>query len=172
LTLFEDPRCPACAAFEQSVGPEVAAGVENGDYAVEYVFGTFLDANIGGSGSRNALNAPGAALDVSADAFLAYHEALYSAEFHPAETDDAFADDDRLIEIAQTVPELEDNKDFQQDVTDSTFAVWALRMSDKFDADQDIEGTPTLKLDGEVLETPQTPDGFTALIEEHTAGTE
>ncbi|TDC10585.1 DsbA family protein [Streptomyces sp. 8K308] len=165
LTLYEDPRCPACAAFEQSTGETVSQGVENGDYAVEYVFGTFLDDRLTGSGSKNALNALGAALDVSPEAFVAYHDALYSAEFHPEESSDEFADDDYLIEIAQSVPELADNQQFEDAVQNSTFAVWALQMSDKFNADDEVTGTPTLKFNGEVVDTPQTPEDFTAMVE-------
>ncbi|MFD5321364.1 DsbA family protein [Streptomyces sp. NPDC127098] len=165
LTLYEDPRCPACAAFEQGTGETVRQGVENGDYAVEYVFGTFLDDRLTGSGSKNALNALGAALDVSPEAFVAYHDALYSAEFHPEESSDEFADDDYLLELAQSVPELADNQQFEDAVQNSTFAVWALQMSDKFNADEEVTGTPTLKFNGEVVDTPQTPEDFTAMVE-------
>ncbi|RKN06091.1 thioredoxin domain-containing protein [Streptomyces radicis] len=165
LTLFEDARCPACADFEQSLGPTVREGVDNGDYAVEYVFGTFLDDNLGGSGSKNALGALGAALDVSPEAFLDYHDALYSADIHPPESTDEFGDDERLIEIAQDIPELADNQEFENAVIDDTFAVWALRMSDKFQADPDVEGTPTLKFNGEVIERPATAEDFQAVIE-------
>ncbi|MGK5530331.1 thioredoxin domain-containing protein [Streptomyces sp. URMC 129] len=166
LTLYEDPRCPACASFEQRLGDAVKEGVENGDFAVEYVFGTFLDGSLGGSGSKSALNALGAALDVSPEAFAGFHDALYSEEFHPAETDDAFADDERLIEIAQSVPELKDNADFERAVTGDTFAVWALRMSDTFDSSEGVTSTPTVKFNGEVVETPQTAEDLTALVEE------
>ncbi|RKN42313.1 DsbA family protein [Streptomyces hoynatensis] len=167
LTLFEDPRCPACAAFEQASGEAVQQGVADGTYNVEYVFGTFLDGNLGGTGSKNALNALGAALDVSPEAFVAYHDALYSAKYHPDEQNDDFADDQTLIDIAQSVPELKNNQEFNDAVTDSTFAVWALQMSDKFDADPDVTGTPTLKFNGEVVDTPQTADDFQAMVQEH-----
>ncbi len=165
LTLFEDPRCPACARFEQNIGESVRAGIDDGSFAVEYVFGSFLDDKLGGSGSKNALNALGAALDVSPSAFLGLQEALYSEEFHPAESSDAFADDERLIEIAQGVPELEGNAAFEAAVTDSTFAVWAVQMSDKFDAAPDVSGTPTVKYNDEVVDIPSTPEDFTAMIE-------
>ncbi|TDC68679.1 DsbA family protein [Streptomyces hainanensis] len=165
LTLYEDARCPACAAFEQGTGETVRQGMDDGSYNVEYVFGTFLDDRLTGSGSRNALNALGAALDVSPEAFVDYHDALYSTEFHPEESSDDFADDDYLLEIAQSVPELQDNQQFEDAVQNSTFAVWALQMSDKFNADEDVTGTPTLKFNGTVVDTPQTPEDFTAMVE-------
>ena len=167
LTLYEDPRCPACAAFEQASGEAVQEGVADGSYNVEYVFGTFLDGNLGGTGSKNALNALGAALNVSPEAFVAYHDALYSAEHHPDERHDDFADDRNLIDIAQSVPELKDNQEFIDAVNNSTFAVWALQMSDKFQADEEVTGTPTLKFNGEIVDTPRTADDFRALVEEH-----
>lgn len=165
LTLFEDPRCPACAAFEQTLGKQVTKGMEDGTYNLEFVFGTFLDDRLGGSGSRNALSALGAALDVSPEAFLGYHEALYSAEFHPSEVTDEYSSDEHLIEVAQSVPELEGNTTFEKDVKDSTFAVWALEMSKKFDDAPGIEGTPTLELNGKVLETPASAAEFATAIE-------
>ncbi|MGP3970588.1 thioredoxin domain-containing protein [Streptomyces sp. 6N223] len=168
LTLFEDPRCPACASFEQTMGENVRQGIEDGTYQVEYVFGTFIDSNVPGTGSKNALNALGAALDVSTEAFLDYHDALYSLENHPSESDDAFGDDERLIEIAQEVPELRDNQKFEDDVMNSTFAYWALRMSDTFDNDPEVTATPALKWDGEVVDTPQSAKAFDAMVEENT----
>ncbi|MFR9726418.1 thioredoxin domain-containing protein [Streptomyces sp. MS19] len=169
LTLYEDPRCPVCASLEQNLGDTIGQGVEDGTYNIDYVFGTFLDDSFGGSGSRNALEALGAALDVSPEAFVAYHQALYSAEHHPDERSDDFGDDQNLIDIAQTVPELKDNADFEAAVHDSTFAVWALRMSDAFDDADDVTGTPTLKYNGEVVDTPQTPEAFEQLIAANSA---
>jgi protein-disulfide isomerase len=168
LTLFEDPRCPACASFEQTMGENVRQGIEDGTFQVEYVFGTFIDNNIPGTGSKNALNALGAALNVSTEAFLDYHDALYSLENHPSESNDEFGDDKRLIEIAQEVPELRDNQRFEDDVMNSTYAYWALRMSDSFDNDPEVTSTPTLKWDGEVIETPRSAQEFDAMVTENT----
>ncbi|UCM87361.1 thioredoxin domain-containing protein [Streptomyces marincola] len=165
LTLYEDARCPACASFEQGIGGDIREDIENGTYAVEYVFGSFLDDRLGGSGSKNAINALGAALDVSPTAFLDFHDALFSEEFHPSESSDTFADDERLIEIAQSVPELEGNQEFEAAVTDSTFAVWTVQMSQKFDEAPDVSGTPTLKYNGEVVAVPESVADFDAMIE-------
>ncbi len=169
LSLYEDARCPACAAFEQSMGENVRQGIEDGAYQAEYVFATFIDDNMGGTGSKNALNALGAALDVSDEAFLDFHDALYTLENHPAETDDAFADDERLIEIAQDVADLKGNEDFENAVRNDKFAVWALQMSEKFNGTEGVESTPTLMWEGEIIETPQTPEDFDAFIEESTS---
>ncbi|AIA03050.1 thioredoxin domain-containing protein [Streptomyces noursei] len=160
LELFEDPRCPGCAAFEQNVGATVEKDISAGTYKATYHLGTFLDNNLQGTGSKNALSALGAALNVSPDAFLKYKYALYSKEFHPDETGpDKFADDSYLIKVADTVPALKGNAAFQKAVKDGTYNAWAMAMSKEFDSHKDVHSTPTIKLNGKVLgtETAQGP---------------
>ncbi|EST34205.1 hypothetical protein N566_18705 [Streptomycetaceae bacterium MP113-05] len=176
LQVYEDMRCPVCAAFEQNVGATAKKGIEDGDYKASYTFGTFIDDNptLGGTGSRNALSALGAALNVGPDAFMSYKEALFSKESHPEESEDEFGDDAYLIEVAQGVDALEGNKKFDQAVKDGTFDAWAMRISQKFDK-AGIKGTPTLKLDGEKLTVdgqspPMTPEQFSTLIEKKLGG--
>ncbi|MGW1104794.1 thioredoxin domain-containing protein [Streptomyces sp. NPDC002540] len=155
IIAFEDPRCPICATFEQTVGPTVEKDLKDGKYKLQYVGATFLDTNLPGEGSRNALSALGAALNVSKDAFASYKEALYSAKYHPEETDDKFKDDAYLIEIADTVSELKNNKPFQKDVKDGTFDRWAIEMSKNFDDNKyGVEGSPSFVTDGKKITGP------------------
>ncbi|MGD6746015.1 thioredoxin domain-containing protein [Streptomyces sp. BH106] len=160
MKIYEDSRCPVCASFEQTVGPTLHKDVEAGKFKLQYVGGTFLDGDsaakgdvgTNGEGSKNALSALGAALNVSQDAFLDYKTALYSAKFHPEESDDKFKDDDYLIKIADTVDSLKGNKAFQKDVTDGTYDDWAMKMSKSFDTNKDgVTGTPSLVIDGKKL---------------------
>ncbi|MEY9489219.1 protein-disulfide isomerase [Streptomyces calvus] len=170
LELYEDPRCPVCATFEQTVGKTIEKDVEDGKYKIRFVGASFLDRNLTGEGSKNALSAMGAALNVSPEAFLAYKSALYSAEYHPEETDDKFKDDSYLIKIANTVDALKGDKEFQADVKDGTFDKWALEMSEVFDKSE-AQGTPTLMMDGKKLtgsdgqNAPMTVAEFTTAID-------
>ncbi|MER5477890.1 thioredoxin domain-containing protein [Streptomyces sp. NPDC002734] len=161
LKIYEDPRCPVCAAFEQNAGPAVKKGAEDGQYKIQFIGASFLDDKLTGEGSKHALNALGAALNVSPDAFLDYKAALYSAKWHPEETTDKFADDEYLIKIADTVDSLKSNKEFQKDVNEGTYDKWALELSDVFKKDK-IQGTPTLKMDGKVI---TGPDGNAPMTE-------
>ncbi|MEU3658975.1 DsbA family protein [Streptomyces sp. NPDC032940] len=154
--LYEDPRCPACASFEQNLGETVNKGMTDGDYKLSFTIGTFLDGNLSGEGSKNALSALGAALNVSTDAFLDYKAALYSSEYHPAETTDEFAKDDYLIKVANTVDALKNNKTFQDAVEKGTYDAWAMRMSKSFDDADGVESTPTIKINDKVIENPST----------------
>lgn len=144
---YEDLRCPVCAAYEQAAGAAVLKDAEDGKYKISYTFGTFLDGSQGGSGSKKALSALGAALNVSTDAFNAYHTLLYSKDVHPDETVDTFNSADKLISLAQQVPELKNNTKFSDAVKNGTFDKWALTMSDKFDA-SGVTATPTVKVNG------------------------
>ncbi|GKQ38085.1 DsbA family protein [Streptomyces sp. A012304] len=170
LVMYEDPRCPVCAQFEQTVGETVKKDYEAGKYKVQFVGATFLDRSLTGEGSRNALSALGAALNVGPEAFLDYKAALYSAKWHPEESDDKFKDDSYLIKVADTVPELKGNATFQTAVKDGTYDKWALEMSKTFD-DSGVKGTPTLKMDGKALTSPgsqnapMTVADFTTAVE-------
>ncbi|MET8706335.1 DsbA family protein [Streptomyces californicus] len=170
LELYEDSRCPVCATFEQGVGETVSKDVEAGKYKVKYVGATFIDNTDNGEGSKNALSALGAALDVSPEAFMEYKAALYSAEFHPEESDDKFSKDSYLIKVADSVEALKGNKDFQKNVEDGTYDAWAMKMSETFDK-SGVKGTPTLKMDGEKVTSegsdnaPMTADEFTKAVD-------
>jgi protein-disulfide isomerase len=168
LDLYEDPRCPVCADFEQNVGGEVLKGYRDGRYRLSFTFGTFLDGMAGGSGSHKALGALGAALDVSPDAFLDYHAQLYAKGNHPSEHEDKFSNVSYLLKVAERVPALKDNAKFKAAVKEGAFAGWANRMSAKFNASK-VAGTPTLKYNGRTVAVsngtaPMTPQDFTRAL--------
>ncbi|WNI15107.1 thioredoxin domain-containing protein [Actinacidiphila sp. ITFR-21] len=153
---FEDLRCPICAAYEQTAGAAVLKDAEAGKYKISYTFGTFLDAANGGSGSKKALSALGAALNVSTDAFNQYHTLLYSKSVHPDEKTDEFNDADHLIALAQKVPALKGNAKFSDAVKQGTFDKWALAMTDKFNG-SGVNATPTVKVNGKDVQVSGVP---------------
>ncbi|MFD9304134.1 DsbA family protein [Streptomyces sp. NPDC060048] len=170
LEMYEDARCPVCATFEQTVGPQVKKDLDAGKYKIQFIGATFIDKGIPGSGSKNALSALGAALNVSPEAFLEYKTALYSAANHPEEKDDKFAKDDYLLTVADQVPALKDNAEFKKAVEDGTYNRWALEMSKTFDK-SGVTGTPTLKIDGKKIDPlPQSPEAFTTAVDKALAG--
>ncbi|MFH8371366.1 thioredoxin domain-containing protein [Streptomyces sp. NPDC018031] len=170
LTVYEDMRCPICAQFEQSSGDTLAEHLKDGKYKVDFKIAAFLDENkqISGSGSKNALSALGAALNVSPDAFLEYKKALFSAENHPEETDDAYSDDAKLLKISDEVKALKDNKEFEKAVKDGTYDKWALAMADEFEnaEKKGVTGTPAFLVNGEkVTLNSFSPEAFTAVVD-------
>jgi len=181
LKLYEDPRCPICAQFEATVGPTLKQDFDAGKFKIQYIGGTFIDGDtdnngkieVGsrGEGSKNAMSAMGAALNVSPEAFLEYKTALYSPKFHPEETEDKFKSDDYLIKVANTVAALKNNATFQTAVKNGTYDAWALAMSETFNTNKDgVNGTPSLVMDGKKLTgpdgkaAPMTAADFTTAI--------
>ncbi|WP_066952232.1 DsbA family protein [Streptomyces lushanensis] len=168
LELYEDPRCPVCAGFEQTVGETVQNDVDAGKFKVKYIGATFIDNSDNGTGSKNALSALGAALNVSPEAFMQYKAALYSAKYHPEESEDKFAKDSYLIEVADSVNALKGNKAFQRDVEDGTYDAWAMKMSAVFDK-SGVGGTPTLKMDGRKITAEGSENAPMTVAEFNTA---
>ncbi|MEU6081959.1 thioredoxin domain-containing protein [Streptomyces sp. NPDC047108] len=161
VEVYEDMRCPVCASFEEASGDTVIKDMKAGKYKLQFTLGAFLDENpqIKGSGSKNALSALGAALNVSPDAFLEYKKALFSPANHPKETEDKFSDDAYLLKIAKKVDELKSNAAFEKAVKRGTYDKWALAMKDRFNEAKDVSGTPSFKVNGVKMAVEGAPEG-------------
>ncbi|MFD9006048.1 DsbA family protein [Streptomyces sp. NPDC059582] len=166
LTVWEDFRCPACKAFEAAYRPTVHELTDAGQLKVEYHLATLIDGNLRGSGSRNAANAAACAQD--AGKFPAYHDVLY--ENQPEETDDAFAGNARLIELAGKVDGL-DTPEFRRCVEDGTHNSWVEKSNQAFQAG-DFGGTPTVLLNGKNIYQDQTmtPQKLKQMVQEAAKG--
>ncbi|MHB9862525.1 DsbA family protein [Streptomyces sp. YIM S03343] len=162
LTVWEDFRCPACQAFETAYRPTLRELTDAGKLRVEYHLVTLIDGNLGGSGSRHAANAAACAQD--AGKFRDYHDVLY--ENQPKETDDAFADDSRLIELAGKVPGL-GTPAFRACVENGTHNSWVAKSHKAFQTGK-FTGTPTVLLDGKNIYQDQTmtPAKLKQMVEE------
>lgn len=145
LNVWEDFRCPACAVFEKNFRSTVHELVNSGQIRIRYHLATLIDHNLGGSGSLHAANAAGCAQDVGK--FTEYHDVLYSNQ--PKETDDAYAKNSRLIELAGKVPGL-DTAGFRQCVEDGKHNSWVAKSNDAFQKAA-FSGTPTIQLNGESI---------------------
>jgi protein-disulfide isomerase len=172
LKVYEDSRCPVCAEFEQAVGTTVKKDIDDGKFKIQYIGATFIDSHDNGEGSKNALSALGAALNVGPEAFLEYKTALYSAKWHPDEQTDKFKDDSYLIKVADTVPALKGNTKFQNAVKNGTYDAWAMAMSKTFDTNKDgVTGTPSFVMDGKKLAAddkgnpPMTVEQFNTAVD-------
>ncbi|MEZ0069079.1 protein-disulfide isomerase [Streptacidiphilus sp. MAP12-20] len=165
LEVYEDFRCPVCKMLEATDGATITHSADQGTYKIAYHLGAFLDGNLGGSGSMQALAAAGAALNESPKLFKEFHDVLYANQ--PEETSDDFSNQQHLLDLAAKVPGLV-TPQFTKDVKDGTYLGWAQRVTDAFTA-SGVTGTPTLKLDGKTLNVftnsgPITPDQFRQLI--------
>ncbi|MET9446392.1 DsbA family protein [Streptomyces cinerochromogenes] len=150
LTVWEDFRCPACQAFEVAYRPTLHELTDAGKLRIEYHLVRLIDGNLGGSGSLRAANA--AACAQNAGKFREYHDVLYANQ--PKETDDAFANNDKLIELAGKVKGL-DTPAFRTCVKDGTHDSWVDKSNQAFRTGG-LTGTPTVLLGGKNIYQDQT----------------
>ncbi|MFE1799383.1 DsbA family protein [Streptomyces sp. NPDC059517] len=150
LTVWEDFRCPACKSFEDGYRSTVHELTESGQLKVEYHLATLIDGNMRGSGSLRAANAAACAQD--AGKFPAYHDVLF--ENQPAETDDAYAQNSKLIELAGKVDGLT-TAPFKKCVEGGTHDSWVAKSHQAFQGGG-FSGTPTVLLNGKNIYQDQT----------------
>ncbi|CAM5444936.1 Disulfide bond formation protein D OS=Streptomyces alboniger OX=132473 GN=CP975_16030 PE=4 SV=1 [Streptomyces alboniger] len=146
VKVYEDARCPFCGKFEEGGAQALVGPVAEGKVKVEYTIASFLDKNLGGSGSVNAANALRAAVD--AGKFPQFHAAVFANQ--PAsESDDAFTPA-FLLRIADKVDGLRGDA-FDKAVTSGTYEKWVGEAMSSF-SDDGISGTPTVLIDGKKVE--------------------
>lgn len=169
LDVYEDFRCPVCDRLELADGAAIKQLADDGTYKIQYHMGTFLDDNLGGSGSVTALAAAGAALNESTAKYEAFRTVLYANQ--PDEQNDAFASADNLLALAAKVPGLR-SAAFDQAVRNGTYKPWAERVGAAF-AGSGVTGTPTVRLDGTTLTLfdsgsgqPISPAQYQALVQQ------
>ncbi|MEU6865653.1 thioredoxin domain-containing protein [Streptomyces sp. NPDC046876] len=102
VRLYEDPRCPVVADFEASGAKAVRAQTIKREARTEYTLASFKDDRLGGDGSKRAVNALRAALDVQK--FTEYH-AVLTAHQEEVESSGGYTTQ-RLLSLADQVPGL------------------------------------------------------------------
>ena len=166
LDVYEDFQCPICAEFEATVGGTVDGLVSGGQAVVRYHPIAFLDRASTSEYSTRALNAAAVVLDrAGKDAFARLHDLLFAHQ--PAEGS-AGLSDDQLIQYAgqagATGAEVADG------IRNREFEDWTKKVTDA-SSKAGITGTPTVLVDGTVLDSTQlTPDGLTAAVSAAAAG--
>ncbi|MET7428517.1 MULTISPECIES: DsbA family protein [Streptomyces] len=144
--LYEDPRCPVCKEFETTGGaPQLREATVRREAKTQYTLASFLDGRLGGTGSRKAVNALRAALDMGK--FAEYHDVLYAHQ--PAESVDGFTDV-YLLKLAGRVPGLR-GPDFDSAVKTMKYRTFVTNAQDAYEragGPQDPEGpgTPTAEI--------------------------
>ena len=142
VTVYEDPRCPACEQFETGMKTTINQLLAQGKIQIQYHIASFIDRHDNGKGSKNAANALACAQNVGR--FHDYHDVLYANQ--PQETDDAWADKSVLISLAKQVPGL-DSSSFESCVNGNTYGNWVTAVQADFDK-SGYTSTPTVLLNG------------------------
>lgn len=146
LSLYEDFQCPHCRDFEESMGETITNLVNSGAIAADYYMIAILDGISNGYSSRAAAAAYCVA-DENKDAFTRFHARLYAeqpAEGAPGPENAELIEKARVAGASGSVPECINSGKYVEMVQGLADATG-------------VTGTPTVKINGELVEvsTPQ-----------------
>jgi protein-disulfide isomerase len=148
VTIYEDFMCPFCGDFEAASRDVLQPYVDRGDVQLQYRVVSFLDrASDGSDYSTRAMNALGVVLDTAGqEAAGRFHDALF--EQQPEEGTSGLSDAE-LVDLA--VQAGADADQVTGPIEDRSFEQWVQNATDAASRD-DINSTPTVLVDGEVVE--------------------
>ena len=156
LSVYEDPLCPHCGAFEKAFGPTINKLIDGGAIAVDYYMVGILNSPSNQNYPSRASAAAYCVADESTEAFRRFHGALYAQQ--PSETGGAYPTDAQLIETARQagaagkVPECIDKGRY-------------VDMASGMAAATKINATPTVRVNGEDYQY-STPEALVAKVKE------
>ena len=158
LEMYEDLRCPVCWQFEQIVGPRSARTSTPASTRSIHRRHVHRQPQPG-TGSKTALSALGAALNVTPTRSSTTNRAVLGG-VPPGRDRRQLQDRDYLIQIVRHRPRAQGNATFQRPcrTAPTTSGRWPCR--DKFNSEQASRARPTLKMDGKKITTARrtTPD--------------
>ncbi|MGW6710130.1 DsbA family protein [Streptomyces sp. NPDC054956] len=148
VRLYEDPRCPVVEEFEVTGGAAALRTMTvRRDVRTEYTLASFRDDRMGGDGSKRAVNALRAALDVGK--FAEFHAVLFRHQVE-AEASGGFTTE-YLLELAKGVEGLR-GPEFDQAVTTMRYTDFVTASEAAYEGASREEpegpGTPTVVING------------------------
>ena len=156
-----DYRCPYCAVFEETVGPELTALAEAGTITLVYRPVSFLDERAAGSRQYSTRSATAAALvaDRAPEHFVAFHEALMANQ--PGEGEGPSDEDIAQVARNAGVPEgVVEQLTETAAGTERTFARWIHAATARGDEILGGLTTPSVLIGGERWPGPDEDRGL------------
>ncbi len=155
VDVYEDFQCPNCLNFEKAVGKTLDADVRANKAQVRFHPMSFLDASSSGNRySSRAANAALCASDVSVDAFVAYHNLLYSTvggkQVQPREGSNGRADTQLIGYARQAKIPTKQLASFTTCVTSEQHKALVQAITERA-SQAGVNGTPTVKVNGKSI---------------------
>jgi protein-disulfide isomerase len=149
ITEYGDFQCPVCARLHQLWGPTLDQLIQSGQVKFEFVGLAYLD-----QGTTESLRSAAAATCAAdAGAFLPYHDTLYNQQ-SPTENS-GFLTNQRLVAFGRDVG-ITDNT-FTRCVDSGRFDGWVRKNTDAASS-SGVRGTPTVLIDGKVVDNADAAD--------------
>ena len=166
VAVYSDYICPYCGLFETTNGPALDQMREAGEIIVEYhPLAAFDDQSMGTKYSTRAATAAAVVAGLAPEHFVKFNNGLFANE--PSEgteglTDAEIADIARQAGVPDAVAATIESGEYLGTQTDAagkpldqTYVPWVLAATEQASKDLGQLGTPTIVIDGKVLDTKQ-----------------
>lgn len=161
VDVYIDYMCPGCNQFESTYAEQIQGWIDDGSVTVNYHPIAILDrVSQGTAYSTRAAAAAVCAADEGEQAFMDATVAFF--ENQPAENTQGLSDQE-LKSIGTGQAGLGD--EWVQCVDDETYKGWVKSGTESAAKDQGVSGTPTVKVNGEVVEPSEFASAVEAAIE-------
>lgn len=159
---FGDYKCPSCKQWGETIYPKLKADYLDGqDVSFSYINVLFH-----GQESILASLASESVYRQDPDSFWAFHKALYDAQPASAKHDEVWVTEERLVELAEATTDV-DLVAFADDLTEESTVLEQVSRDDGLVKQHKVAFTPSIMINGVMLEDPFDYEAIERLIEEN-----
>ena len=159
---FGDYKCPSCKQWGETIYPKLKADYLDGqDVSFSYINVLFH-----GQESILASLASESVYRQDPDSFWAFHKALYDAQPASAKHDEVWVTEERLVELAESTTDV-DLVAFADDLTEESTVLEQVSRDDGLVKQHEVAFTPSIMINGVMLEDPFDYETIERLIEEN-----
>ncbi|MBS4195431.1 DsbA family protein [Lederbergia citri] len=157
---FGDYKCPSCKAWGESIFPRLKEDyIDTGKAKLTYINVLFH-----GKESLLAALASESVYKQDPDNFWAFHQGIFDAQPSNQTHDEVWVTTDTLVEIAKAYAPDIDFDQFQKDI-DEEGMLDEVKVDDQLVKDNEIQFTPSIIINGVLIEKPFDYEAIKAQIE-------
>jgi protein-disulfide isomerase len=156
---FGDYKCPSCKAWSDQIYPQLKEDyIDTGDASLSFI-------NVLFHGQESALAAKGgeAVYQLAPEAFWDFNKNLFSEQ--PESHDEQWITEDKLVEVAKNSVENLDEEKFKESLS-SDVVEEAVSIDEGLVEQYEIQQTPTVMINGQILENPFDYEKIKSVIDE------
>ncbi|WP_215113338.1 DsbA family protein [Exiguobacterium sp. s63] len=158
---FGDYKCPSCKQWGETIYPQLKA-----DYLdKEDVSFSYINVLFHGQESILASLASESVYEQDPDSFWKFHKALYDAQPESQQHDDVWVTVEKLKEIASETTSV-DLAQLEQDLGEDSTVIEKVSTDDGLVKENGIQFTPSIMINGVMLEDPFNYEQIQQLIEQ------
>ncbi|QOR67988.1 DsbA family protein [Cytobacillus suaedae] len=161
---FGDYKCPACKAWGESIFPQLINDyVDTGKVKFAYINVLFhgVESELGSLAAE-------AVYEQNPENYWTFHKELFNAQPPRENHDDLWITNEKLLEIASTIPGI-DTQQLQKDIENQT-TIEKVKLDSTLAEDFGVRFTPTIMVNGTMLEDPFDYEKIKSLIDQEFEG--